>query len=72
MATPMQETYPVISDWVAHKTVSTDKLREELTRALAWVVNATDGCCTFCGALPGHQHPPTGERWQHSHEQREA
>lgn len=25
------------------------------------------GCCPYCGALPGHQNPPTEEVWQHKH-----
>ena len=25
------------------------------------------GCCPYCGALPGHQNPSTGEVWQHKH-----
>jgi hypothetical protein len=34
---PMERDYPVICKWVRHQTVSTNALREELERALAWI-----------------------------------
>ena len=35
--TPMERDYPTICAWTRHQTVSTDHLRNELERALAWV-----------------------------------
>ena len=35
--------------------------------ACVYPPSAPCGCCPYCGALPGHQNPPTGEVWQHKH-----
>jgi hypothetical protein len=35
--TPMERDYPTICAWTRHRTVSTEALRDELEKALAWI-----------------------------------
>ena len=35
--TPMERDYPTICKWTRHQTVSTEALRDELEKALAWL-----------------------------------